>query len=70
MHITNAYKLYEDLRPFILEYFILASLMQFLVECLIIVAGALWTRDLLPSDEYDSFWVAMVYKLTYVSTRL
>ena len=45
----------------------LASLMQFLAECLIIVAGAVWTRDLLPSDEYDSVWGAMVYKLTYVS---
>ena len=41
--------------------------MQFLAKCLIIVVGALWTRDLLPSDEYDSVWVAMVYKLTYVS---
>ena len=44
--------------------------MQFLAECLIIVAGAVWTRDLLTSDEYDSVLVAMVYKLTYVSTRL
>ena len=41
--------------------------MQFLAKCLIIVAGAVWTRDLLPSDEYNSVWVAMVYKLTYVS---
>ena len=40
--------------------------MQFLAECLIIVAGAVWTRDLLPSDEYDSVWGAMVYKLTYI----
>ena len=47
-----------------LGYFILASLMQFLAECLIIVVGAVWTRDLLPSDEYDSVWGAMVYKLT------
>ena len=50
-----------------LGYFVLASPIQFLAECLIIVAGAVWTRDLLPSDEYDSVWGAMVYKLTYVS---
>ena len=44
--------------------------MQFLAECLIIVAGAVRTRDLLPSDVYDSVWGAMVYKLTYVSKYL
>ena len=41
--------------------------MQFLAECLITVSGAVWTRDPLPSDEYDSVWRAIVYKLTYVS---
>ena len=41
--------------------------MHFPAECLIILAGAVWTSDLLPSDVYDSVWVAMVYKLTYVS---
>ena len=40
--------------------------MQFLAECLTTVAGAVWTRDLLPSDEYDPVWEAIVYKLTYV----
>ena len=53
-----------------MEYFFLASLMQFLAECLIIVAGVVRTRDLLPSVKYDSVWGAMVYKLTYVSKCL
>ena len=35
-----------------------------------IMAGTMWTRDLLPSDEDDSVWGAMVYKLIYVSIRL
>ena len=47
-------------------HFILASLMQFLAECFITVAGAVWTRNPLPLDEYNSVWGAMVYKLTYV----
>jgi len=44
--------------------------MQFFAECLIIVAGAVWSRDLLPSDMYDSLCRAIVYKLTYISSRL
>jgi len=38
--------------------------MQFLAESLIMVADAAWTRDLLPSKEYDSVWEARVCKLT------
>ena len=48
-----------------LGYFILASLMQFLAKCLIIVAGAVWSRDLLPSDEYDSVWRAIVRRVRF-----
>ena len=36
-----------------LESFIFPSLMQFLAESLIMVADAVWTRDPLPSKEYD-----------------
>ena len=27
---------------------------QFVAECLILLVGTVWARDLLPSDEYDS----------------
>ena len=58
MNFTNASC--EDF----LEAFIFPSLMQFLDESLIMVADAAWTRDLLPSKEYDSVWEARVCKLT------
>ena len=58
MNLTNASC--EDF----LEAFIFPSLMQFLDESLIMVADAAWTRDLLPSKEYDSVWEARVCKLT------
>ena len=38
------------------EHLTFATLLQFVAEFFVLVSGAVWTRDPLPSDECDSFW--------------
>ena len=38
------------------EHFIIATFLQFVAECFVLVAGDVWTTDPLLSDEYESDW--------------